>query len=157
MMVIHVDEHCVVASAASMPQHSKVEASFLFRYLHTYASGGETNYCCMHSEFSRKEEVWIVQTKCYSMPRCPVSFIERCNEPCMTCPCDPLESFFLVVLDNNENKRDTRDTDLTWKPLREKTTDARRRIIIIGRSITLHERTNPLRANMVELSLTSIL
>jgi hypothetical protein len=42
---------------------------------------------------------------------------------------------------------------LCGKPLREKPRNARRRITIIGRSITIHERTNPLRAiNMVELS-----
>ena len=32
-----------------------------------------------------------------------------------------------LVLDNNENKRDRETRIFTWKPLREKTTDARRR------------------------------
>ena len=31
------------------------------------------------------------------------------------------------MLDNNENKRDKETRIFTWKPLREKTTDARRR------------------------------
>jgi hypothetical protein len=40
-----------------------------------------------------------------------------------------------------------------WKSLREKPRNARQRIIIIGRSITIHERINPLCAiNIVELS-----
>jgi hypothetical protein len=40
-----------------------------------------------------------------------------------------------------------------WKLLRKKPRNARQRITIIGRSITIHERINPLHAiNMVELS-----
>lgn len=40
--------------------------------------------------------------------------------------------------------RQTRDTDLTWKPLREKTTDARRRNFTMMEKYYKHETTDSL-------------
>lgn len=74
----------------------------LGRYMHTPQADKKINVACTpnfpwknYSDLftSVLARIWYV-TKCYSMPSCPLSFIERRKEPCRTCPCDLLGAPF---------------------------------------------------------------